>query len=123
MLGSFDIVAFVATKDPVAARAFYEDKLGLELVSDEQFALVFDAHGTMLRVQKVAEVTVAPYTALGWAVPDIRATAAALASRGVVFQRYEGMGQDELGIWQSPGGAMVAWFKDPDGHTLSLTQH
>jgi catechol 2,3-dioxygenase-like lactoylglutathione lyase family enzyme len=122
MLDSADVVAFVGTARAEAARAFYGDVLGLPLVDDGPFALVFDAHGVMLRVTKVAAVDPAPYTVLGWSVPDIRAAVAALGGRGVVFERYPGMQQDELGIWASPGGARIGWFRDPDGNVLSLTQ-
>ena len=122
MLESSELVAFIATSDVPGARTFYEDVLGLELVLDDGFALVFDAHGTTLRVTQVAEVSVAPYTALGWKVSDLAATVAALAGRGVVFERFDGVEQDELGIWTAPGGNLVAWFKDPDGNTLSVTQ-
>ncbi len=76
----------------------------------------------MLRIAKVEELAPARHTVLGWRVADIRAAAAALAARGVVFERYDGMAQDDLGVWNAPGGAKVAWFKDPDGNTLSLTQ-
>jgi catechol 2,3-dioxygenase-like lactoylglutathione lyase family enzyme len=103
------------------ARAFYEGTLGLPLVLDEPYALVFDAHGTTLRAAKVASVTVAPYAVLGWKVDDIAATIRALAAKGVHFERYEGLIQDEFGVWSS-GLAHVAWFKDPDGNTLSLSQ-
>ena len=122
MLHAAPLVAFAATADPARALAFYRDTLGLPLTADEPFALVFDAHGTMLRVQKVEEVRAAPYTVLGWRVADIRAAVKELARRGVRFERYEGMGQDRSGVWQSPGGARVAWFKDPDGNVQSLTQ-
>jgi catechol 2,3-dioxygenase-like lactoylglutathione lyase family enzyme len=122
MLNSSDVIAFVATRDADGARAFYEGILGLRLMSDEPFALVFDASGTMLRIAKVQELTPARHTVLGWRVADIRATTAALAARGVVFERYDGMAQDDLGVWNAPGGAKVAWFRDPDGNTLSLTQ-
>jgi catechol 2,3-dioxygenase-like lactoylglutathione lyase family enzyme len=119
-----DIIAFVATRDPVRAKEFYRDTLGLRLTSEElPFALVFDGHGTMLRVTVVEQVMPAGYTVLGWNVPNILDSAKALQKAGVVFERYEGMGQDELGIWTSPGGAKVAWFKDPDGNTLSISQH
>jgi hypothetical protein len=91
-------------------------------VVDDSFALVFDAHGVMLRVARVHELTPAPYTVLGWKVADISAAVKELQIRGVAFERYEGLDQDELGIWKSPGGAKVAWFKDPDRNTLSLTQ-
>jgi catechol 2,3-dioxygenase-like lactoylglutathione lyase family enzyme len=117
------IVAFVATADPKKAMAFYRDTLGLTLVAEQlPFALVFDAHGTMLRVQIVKSVAAAPYTSLGWRVDDIVAAAKVLAEAGVRFERYPGMDQDALGIWSSPSGAKVAWFKDPDGNTLSIGQ-
>jgi hypothetical protein len=91
-------------------------------VSEDPFALVFDAHGTMLRVTNVAEVAAAQYTVLGWEVPNILAATKDLSAAGVKFERYPGLPQDELGIWTAPSGAKVAWFKDPDGNTLSLTQ-
>jgi catechol 2,3-dioxygenase-like lactoylglutathione lyase family enzyme len=116
------LMAFVATRDPIRARAFYRDTLGLELVSGDQFALVFDIGGTMLRVTTVQELTPAGYTVLGWQVQDVVGAAKSLQQNDVVFERYPGMVQDEHGIWKSPSGAMVAWFKDPDGNTLSITQ-
>jgi catechol 2,3-dioxygenase-like lactoylglutathione lyase family enzyme len=123
VLGSSKIMAFVATRDPVRARAFYRDTLGLRLVSEElPFALVFDVNGTMLRVTIVQKVATAQYTVLGWQVPDIVATAKDLQKAGIKLECFAGMPQDELGIWQAPGGARVAWFKDPDGNTLSITQ-
>jgi catechol 2,3-dioxygenase-like lactoylglutathione lyase family enzyme len=120
--GSYEIVAFAATSRPAQARRFYRDTLGLRLVSEDDFAVVFDAHGTMLRVTIVKEVVTAEYTVLGWQVPDIGAAASRLQMAGVRLQRYSGMGQDEQGIWTSPSGARVAWFKDPDGNTLSITE-
>jgi catechol 2,3-dioxygenase-like lactoylglutathione lyase family enzyme len=122
MLGTCDIIAFVTTSDGDRARKFYEGTLGLSVVEDTPFALEIDANGTMLRVAKAQKVTVAPYTVLGWKVADIKKSVSALAAKGVKFERYDGMDQDKLGIWKSPGGASVAWFKDPDGNTLSLTQ-
>jgi catechol 2,3-dioxygenase-like lactoylglutathione lyase family enzyme len=123
ILGQHKIMAFIGVRDPDRARAFYGDTLGLHLVSDERpFALVFDVQGTMLRATMVKEVAAAVYTVLGWQVPDIAATVKELASAGVKLERYTGMGQDELGIWTSPSGAKVAWFKDPDGNVLSVTQ-
>jgi catechol 2,3-dioxygenase-like lactoylglutathione lyase family enzyme len=116
-------MAFSATTDADRAKEFYRDKLGLKLVSDEGFALVFDAGGTMLRVQRVKEVSEAKYTALGWQVPDIVAKVEELEAAGVKFEHYGMPGQDEKGIWTPPGAtAKVAWFKDPDGNILSLTQ-
>jgi hypothetical protein len=96
--------------------------LGLPFVADEPPALVFHVGDSMLRIQKVECVHNAPYTVLGWAVSDLRRTVRDLQAAGVVFQRYEGMTQDEERIWHAPSGALVAWFTDPDGHVLSLTQ-
>ena len=122
MLGKQPLVAFVATCDGARARRFYGETLGLEIVSDDPYAVVCDAHGTSLRIQKVLSLQPQGFTVLGWQVPDIAATVDALAKRGVKFERFEGMDQDAHGIWSSPSGARVAWFKDPDGNTLSLTQ-
>src|SRR3984885_15106189 len=123
MLASSPIMAFSATTDAERAKLFYRDQLGLKLVSDEQYALVFDAAGTMLRVQRVKEVRVAQYTALGWQVADIDAKVEELEKAGVKFEHYGFPDQDEKGIWPAPGGAAkVAWFKDPDGNILGLTQ-
>ena len=121
MLTSRPLIAFVATTDPERAKAFYAGTLGLRLTGEDPFALVFDAGGTMLRVATVAELKPAGYTVLGWTVPDIDRAVRELSAEGVVFQRYDGMPQDEQGIWTSPSGARIAWFLDPDGNTLSLT--
>lgn len=115
-------MAFVATADAARARGFYGDVLGLRFVSDEPFALVFDSSGVPLRVQKVATVTPAAYTVLGWSVPDIGATMERLRASGVRFESFGLPGQDESGVWTADDGTRVAWFKDPDGNVLSLTQ-
>jgi catechol 2,3-dioxygenase-like lactoylglutathione lyase family enzyme len=119
------LVAFIATLDPARAKTFYAGTLGLPLTSDDApFALVFDAHGTMLRVTTVKEMNAAPYTVLGWQVTGIGSAVKALQQAGVTFETYEGLQQDELGIWTVPGGAAkVAWFKDPDGNVLSISEH
>lgn len=122
MLANHAIVAFVATCRPAEARAFYETTLGLSFVSDDPYAIAFEAHGTMLRVQKVESHSPASHTVLGWRVPDIAAAVRALVARGVTFERFGFLEQDALGVWSSPSGAKVAWLKDPDGNTLSLTQ-
>jgi catechol 2,3-dioxygenase-like lactoylglutathione lyase family enzyme len=116
------LVAFVATRELGRAKAFYCGTLGLRLVSEDEFALVFDAAGTMLRIARAQEVAAAEYTVLGWQVPDIVRMAKNLQKAHVTLEHYPGMRQDELGIWTSPSGARVAWFKDPDGNTLSITQ-
>ena len=123
MLGSYDLVAFVPTTDPAAAKAFYEGILGLRLISEDPFALMFDANGTPLRVTTVESAPRLPFTVLGWSVPDITAAVHALVADGVVFERFEGVEQDDDGVWTVPGGgARVAWFKDPDANILSVTQ-
>ena len=123
MLSTASLVGFVATAKPLEAKRFYQDVLGLTLLEDSPYALVFDANGTTLRVQKVEKVSVAGYTALGWEVSNIRAVMQHLSQQGVVFERYEGLSQDQAGIWRTPDGSRVAWFRDPDGNTLSLTEH
>ena len=121
MLGQASFVGFIPVHDPAVARAFYEGTLGLQVLDENPAALVLDANGTMLRVTPVPEFAVQPFTIAGWQVADIDTTVRALVSRGVEFNRYEGMDQDELGVWLTPGGDCVAWFNDPDGNTLSLT--
>jgi uncharacterized glyoxalase superfamily protein PhnB len=123
MLVTQRLIGFVATVDGERAKAFYGGVLGLPLVSDDEFAAVFVAAGTVLRVQKVRGHVPLPFTTLGWQVADLASAVTGLAARGVRFERYEGMPQDELGIWAAPGGAKVAWFKDPDGNVLSLSEN
>jgi catechol 2,3-dioxygenase-like lactoylglutathione lyase family enzyme len=123
LLGAASLTAFLPTRDPARARDFYERQLGLRLVEDDAYALVFDANGTMLRIQIVDSFAPHPFTALGWQVADIDAVADALAAKGIATERYAGMDQDARGIWNAPSGARVAWFEDPDGNTLSITQH
>src|SRR6476620_5979918 len=119
-MASSKVVAFLATSDAARAKAFYGEALGLRVLSEDGFAVVFDANGTTLRVAIVREVVPAPYTVLGWDVEDIAATARRLSAAGVVFERYGWLQQDELEIWNSPSGAKVAWFKDLDGNVLSV---
>lgn len=123
MLGSKKIIAFVPTRDAKRAKQFYQTVLGLRLVSEDPFAVVFDANGTMLRVTPVPEYKPDTFTVLGWEVTDLNETVAGLQKKGVVFEKYGFLKQDELGIWTAPGGAKVAWFKDPDGNLLSVSQH
>jgi catechol 2,3-dioxygenase-like lactoylglutathione lyase family enzyme len=124
MLGSTNIVAFVPTRDADKARAFYERVLGLRFVNDDGFALVMDANGIMIRVARVGkEFTPAQFTILGWQVSEIENMVRALQNKGVHFEIYGFFKQDELGIWTAPTGDKVAWFKDPDGNILSVSQH
>lgn len=116
------VMGFASTTDLARARAFFEQRLGLTCTHEDGFAAVFDANGTMVRVTLVPELQPAPFTILGWLVDDIGTTARDLAARGVAFLRFDGMDQDADGVWHAPGGDRVAWFHDPDGNTLSLTQ-
>jgi catechol 2,3-dioxygenase-like lactoylglutathione lyase family enzyme len=122
MLSKSSLMGFVGVSDLGQAQRFYGGTLGLELRDESPYALVADVDGTMLRITAVGEPDPRPYTVLGWAVPDIAASVDDLAGRGVVFTRYEGMGQDDRGVWTSPSGAKIAWFLDPDGNNLSLTE-
>jgi len=116
-------VAFTATARPSEALVFYRDKLGLRLLEDTPFALVFDAFGTTLRVQKAGEVRPQPFTAFGFEVPDIEAAIHGLRESGVPVLRFSQFALDAHGIWTAPSGARVCWFADPDGNVLSLSQH
>jgi catechol 2,3-dioxygenase-like lactoylglutathione lyase family enzyme len=123
MLGSTNIVSFIPIKDSEKARAFYEGVLGLRFVKDDGFALVLEANGIMVRAAKMKEFTPAQFTILGWQVSDIEQVVRGLAARGVHFEIFGFFKQDELGIWTAPTGDKVAWFKDPDGNILSVSQH
>ena len=122
VLSAASVMTFIATAKPAEARAFYEDVLGLKFVEDSPLALVFELQSAILRIQKVEEVTATAYTALGWQVADIKAAVQELTTAGVIFERYENLPQDDLGIWATADGSAVAWFKDPDGNLLSLAQ-
>lgn len=116
-------VAFVNVTDRERATAFYRDTLGLTVRSDDEFGTFFDLGGALLRVTPMPDHRAHPHPVLGWKAPDIKAAVAALAERGVTFAIYDGMGQDEAGIWSAPdGSAQVAWFSDPDGNVLSVSR-
>lgn len=124
MLGSTNLVAFVPTKDFEKARAFYEGVLGLRFVRDDGFALVLEANGIMIRVTKAPpDFKPAQFTILGWQVSDIESAVRDLQKKGAHFEIFGFFKQDDLGIWTSPTGDKVAWFKDPDGNVLSVSQH
>ena len=123
MLATTKLMAFAPTRDADKARQFYEGVLGLRVLSQDGFALALDANGIMLRVTIVpAGFKPQQFTILGWEVPDIAKAVSALKKQGVQFERYGLPTQDAEGIWTAPGGAKVAWFKDPDANILSLTQ-
>ena len=123
MLASSKIVGFVPTRDSKKARDFYEGKLGFQFVSDDQFALVMRAGETMIRIGKAQDFTPAVYTVLGWEVQSIEAVVTWLQERSVMFEKYPFVQDQELGVWTAPTGDKVAWFKDPDGNVLSVSQH
>jgi catechol 2,3-dioxygenase-like lactoylglutathione lyase family enzyme len=120
MLGRAKQVSFVGVSDLDAAQRFYGGVLGLDLTDARPFALVHDTPAGQLRITAVEEVRAAPYTVLGWVLEDLEGEIDRLAAAGVEFNRYDGMSQDERGIWTAPDGARVAWFHDPDGNNLSL---
>ena len=124
MLQNNDIIAFIPTNDAVKAKAFYEGVLGLKFISDDGFALVFEANGTMVRIARSGKFTPQQFTILGWQVKQIEAVVKTMNAKGVEFVTFPGMGQEASGIWNAPdGAAKVAWFKDPDGNTLSVSEH
>ena len=122
MLTHSALIAFIATTLPEQAKAFYTEALGMTLVDDTPFALVYNANGTMLRIQKVQAHTPASHTVLGWQVSNIREAVEKLLRCGITCERYAGLSQDEQGIWTTPDGNRIAWFCDPDGNVLSFTE-
>jgi catechol 2,3-dioxygenase-like lactoylglutathione lyase family enzyme len=122
MIGHCALTAFLATCMPDRARTFYTKTLGLRFVQEDEFALVFDAAGVPLRMQKVHELRPHPFTSLGWQVRGIRRVIAGLVRKGVVFERYAFLEQDRWGVWLAPSGTKVAWFRDPDGNLLSVSE-
>jgi catechol 2,3-dioxygenase-like lactoylglutathione lyase family enzyme len=122
MLADKKLKAFVPTVKPGEARSFYKDILGLKLLSEDHYALEFDANGTLLRVTIVQDFKPQVFTVLGWNVSNIASVIKLLNEKGIVFEKYPFLEQDDSGVWISPGGSKVAWFKDPDGNVLSLTE-
>lgn len=122
MLSDKKLKAFVPTVRPNEARSFYQDILGLKLLSEDNFAVEFDANGTLLRITTVQDLTPQQFTVLGWNVDNIVAVIKQLNDKNVFCERYDFFEQDDFGIWTSPNGSKVAWFKDPDENILSLTE-
>lgn len=123
MLGSGKMVGFVPIQNYDEARAFYEGKLGFEFVSLDQYALVMSVGGHKIRMTKIPNFKPLQGTILGWEVDDIESTATWLRDRGVDLEKYPFAQDRELGIWTTPNGDKVAWFKDPDGNILSVSEH
>jgi catechol 2,3-dioxygenase-like lactoylglutathione lyase family enzyme len=122
MLADKKLKAFIPTVDPEKAKNFYKNILGLQLLSQDSFALEFNANGTLLRIATVDKLHPQPFTVLGWNVDNIVFVIESLVKLGVKFEKFDFFEQDTLGIWTTPGGDKVAWFKDPDGNLLSLTE-
>jgi catechol 2,3-dioxygenase-like lactoylglutathione lyase family enzyme len=123
MLESANLVAFLGTAQPEASRQFYGETLGLLLMGEDEHTIIFDSNGIVLRIQKLKSVSPAVGTSLGWEVDHIVRAVHDLAAKGILFVRFPGLPQDRDAIWTSPDGTLVAWFKDPDGNVLSLTEH
>jgi catechol 2,3-dioxygenase-like lactoylglutathione lyase family enzyme len=121
--GPGDLVAFIPSMDLLRSAKFYGDVLGLEQIDADNYALVYRSGSTDVRVTAIESLNPQPFTVLGWNVVDMSYAVAQLGEAGVEFVRYEGMDQDPRGVWMAPGGAQVAWFRDPDGNVLSLTRH
>ncbi len=122
MLADKKLKAFIPTMMPEKAKIFYRDVLGLELLSEDEYALEFNANGVLLRVTAVPSLKPHEFTVLGWNVPDISSLIRLMNGKGISCEKYSFLKQNDLGIWEAPGGAKVAWFKDPDGNLLSLTE-
>ena len=124
MLAQAELIAFIPTIDADRARKFYVDTLGLTFVSDDQFAITIRSGATDIRIARMEAFNPSPYTVLGWKVTDINAVVQQLTAAGITFERYPFLEQDANGVWSAPdGAAKVAWFKDPDGSVLSISQH
>jgi len=123
MLGDKKLKAFIPTVAPEKAKEFYTTVLGLALLSEDHFGMEFYSDGALLRISTVNQLTPQPFTVLGWDVEDLLSTMGSLSKAGVIFERYNYIEQDDFGIWTAPGGVKVAWFKDPDGNILSITEY
>ena len=124
MLAQAQLIGFIPTIDSVGARHFYVDTLGLTFVSDDPFAIIVRSGNTDIRISRVESFNPSPHTILGWKVPDIEAAVRQFVAAGITFERYPFLKQDANGTWSAPdGAAKVAWFKDPDGNVLSISQH
>ncbi|RXH57676.1 VOC family protein [Granulicella sibirica] len=123
MLSDHPLIGFIPTTDAERSKAFYVDVLKLKFVADDHFALVVATNSSTIRIVRMQEFTPAQGTILGWEVPDLPMEVASLTEAGITFERYGFLEHDALGIWTTPSGSKVAWFKDPDGNVLSLSQH
>jgi catechol 2,3-dioxygenase-like lactoylglutathione lyase family enzyme len=123
MLTAPQITAFLPTIDPIKSKHFYKNVLGLNLKTEDNYALEFQGKGTLLRITVVNELEPQPFTVLGFKIDNIDIQVSTLIGKGVTFNLYDQFEQNNLGIWTAPSGAKVAWFHDPDGNLLSLTEY
>lgn len=122
MLSKSKLQSIIWTSRIIEAEKFYRDLLGLSLRTRSDGALVFDVGGGDLRVAPVPSTVPSEHTVLGFSVPDVDSVIGHLSARGVVFERFDGFPHLENGALQTPDGARVAWFRDPDGNLLSVVQ-
>jgi catechol 2,3-dioxygenase-like lactoylglutathione lyase family enzyme len=122
VLKTSEVVCFLPSEDLERSERFFQDVLGLPLVSRSPYASVFSIGGATLRVTRVDGLRPQPFTVFGWLVQDLRGALEELRERGTVMLVYEGLDQDDHSVWTTPSGDLVAWFKDPDANVLSLTQ-
>lgn len=123
MLESLNLIAFLTTSRPAESKEFYADKLGLIFMGEDPSFLIFDSNGIVLRIQKAKSFTPSSQTALGWEVSDVVHQVDDLIRAGVKMLRRPGLQQDQIGIWTAPDGTMIAWFQDPDGNVLTVSEH
>jgi catechol 2,3-dioxygenase-like lactoylglutathione lyase family enzyme len=116
------LVAFIPSSHLGTSHAFYSGVLGLKRIEATSMANVYDANGTPLRVTLVSDHAPSKFTVLGFYVDDVRRARTELSERGARFKSYPGYNQDEDGVWTAPNGRQVAWFEDPDGNIISLSQ-
>jgi len=121
-LSQSKIVSFIPSTNLELAASFYTNKLNLKLISSDDYALEYFVNNATLRINKVVDLVKVNYTVLGWEVKNIKSTVDELRKNGIKFIFYEGMSQNENGICSFPDGGKVAWFKDPDDNTLSISQ-
>lgn len=115
-------VAFVYTSDVERSIAWYRDVLGAAVREHDDYGAYLTGGAGLLRITALPALTPSEHPVVGWEVTDLAAWADALESHGVRFTSYDGMGQDERGIWTGPDGSRLAWFADPDGNVLMLSQ-
>ena len=124
MLSDKKVKAFVITTDALSAKKFYSEILEFKFLNGDEYGLEFEMNNSLLRVSITTEENAIPqkHTVLGWCVPDIYESVQYLKNKGIQFERYGFLQQDENDVWKAESGTKVAWFKDPHGNLLSIDQ-